>query len=58
MDDDYIYLPPEPKMGNIEYKLKLVNLSVTRLEHLVRQMKWRLWEGNGETIYEKGVQDD
>ena len=37
-DDDYTYLPPEPQMGNIEYKLKLVNPSSTRLEHLVTQV--------------------
>ena len=58
VDDDYTYLPPEPQMGNIEYKLKLVNPSATRLEHLVTQMKWRLREGNGEAIYEMGVEDN
>ena len=72
MDDDYTYLPPEPQMGNIEYKLKLVNPSASRLEHLVTQMKvengmeeilelnlqWRLREGNGEAIYEMGVEDN
>merc|ERR1719308_277490 len=57
VDDDYTYLPPEPQMGNIEYKLKLVNPSASRLEHLVTQMKWRLREGNGEAIYEMGVED-
>jgi len=58
VDDDYTYLPPEPQMGNIEYKLKLVNPSASRLEHLVTQMKWRLREGNGEAIYEMGVEDN
>ncbi|CEP12363.1 hypothetical protein [Parasitella parasitica] len=29
-----------------------------RLEHLVTQMKWRLSEGNGEALYEIGVDDD
>jgi len=58
VDDDYNYLPPEPQMGNIEYKLKLVNPSATRLEHLVTQMKWWLREGNGEAIYEMGVEDN
>ena len=38
IDEDYNYLPPEPQMGNIEYKLKLVNPSATRLEHLVTQV--------------------
>ena len=58
IDDDYNYLPPEPQNGNIEYKLKLVNPSATRLEHLVTQMKWRLREGNGEALYEMGVEDN
>ena len=49
IDEDYNYLPPEPQMGNIEYKLKLVNPSATRLEHLVTQMKWRLRGGAGHT---------
>ncbi|KAK7104445.1 GTP-binding protein 2-like [Littorina saxatilis] len=51
-------LPPEEEEGNIEYKLKLVNPSPSRLEHLVTQMKWRLQEGNGEAIYEIGVEDN
>ncbi|XP_052836282.1 LOW QUALITY PROTEIN: GTP-binding protein 2 [Drosophila gunungcola] len=50
-------LPPEPQLGNVEYKLKLVNPSKQRFEHLVTQMKWRLREGNGEAIYEIGVSD-
>nr|CAH0112948.1 unnamed protein product [Daphnia galeata] len=51
-------LPPEPQSGNIEYKLKLVNPSEQRIQHLVTQMKWRLREGQGEAIYEIGVGDD
>lgn len=51
------FMPPECADGNIEYKLKLVNPSPSRLEHLVTQMKWRLREGNGEAIYELGVED-
>lgn len=43
--------------GNIEYKLKLLNPSASRFEHLVTQMKWRLQEGRGEAIYEIGVAD-
>ncbi|CEG82288.1 Putative Gtp binding protein 2 [Rhizopus microsporus] len=55
----YGTLPPEADSeGNIEYKLKLVNPSVERLEHLVTQMKWRLAEGNGVAIYEIGIDDD
>ncbi|XP_076442084.1 GTP-binding protein 2-like [Babylonia areolata] len=51
-------LPPEEEEGNVEYKLKLVNPSPSRLEHLVTQMKWRLEEGEGEAIYEIGVEDN
>ena len=43
--------------GNVEYKLKLLNPSSSRFEHLVTQMKWRLQEGRGEAIYEIGVAD-
>ncbi|EDO25862.1 predicted protein, partial [Nematostella vectensis] len=51
-------LPPEVEEGNIEYKLKLVNPSPSRLVHLVTQMKWRLQEGQGEAIYGIGVEDN
>lgn len=47
-------LPPEDAEGNVEYKLKLVDPSESRFEHLVTQMKWRLREGQGEAIYEIG----
>lgn len=57
MDFDQDVLPPEPQVGNIEYKLKLINPSNQRFEHLVTQMKWRLREGQGEAIYEIGVSD-
>ena len=50
-------LPPEVESGNVEYKLKLINPSDSRFEHLVTQMKWRLQEGGGEAIYEIGVKD-
>lgn len=50
-------LPPEVEEGNVEYKLKLLNPSSSRLEHLVTQMKWRLKEGEGEAIYQIGVAD-
>lgn len=51
-------LPPEEEQGNVEYKLKLLNPSSSRFEHLVTQMKWRLREGRGEAIYEIGVSDN
>lgn len=31
-------LPPEPQVGNIEYKLKIINPSKQRFEHLVTQV--------------------
>ena len=39
-DESSSYLPPEVERGNIEYKLKLIDPSPTRFEHLVTQMKW------------------
>lgn len=57
MDFDQGVLPPEPQLGNIEYKLKLINPSKQRFEHLVTQLKWRLREGQGEAVYEIGVSD-
>ena len=35
-----------------------MNPSSSRFEHLVTQMKWRLREGQGEAIYEIGVEDN
>lgn len=35
-----------------------MNPSSSRLEHLVTQLKWRLQEGQGEAIYEIGVEDN
>ena len=57
-EGDFSSLPPEPQQGNVEYKLKLVNPTDQRLEHLVTQMKWRLREGQGEAIYQIGVEDN
>ncbi|KAF7268512.1 GTP-binding protein 2 isoform X2 [Rhynchophorus ferrugineus] len=57
LDNNQNALPPEPQLGNVEYKLKIVNPTKQRFEHLVTQLKWRLREGNGEAIYEIGVED-
>ncbi|KAG7262211.1 hypothetical protein CRUP_012888 [Coryphaenoides rupestris] len=51
-------LPPEAEEGNIEYKLKLINPTQYRFEHLATQMKWRLQEGRGEAVYQIGVEDN
>ena len=43
---DPIYFPAEvDDKGNVEYKLKLGNLSEDRFRHLLTQMKWRMKEG-------------
>eukprot|EP00048_Salpingoeca_helianthica_P016945 m.234927 g.234927 ORF g.234927 m.234927 type:complete len:723 (+) comp19841_c0_seq1:354-2522(+) len=56
IDDEHI--EPEPQQGNMEYKLKLIDPSPTRFQHLVTQMRWRLAEGNGDALYVIGVEDD
>nr|XP_039254255.1 GTP-binding protein 2-like [Styela clava] len=53
-----VNLPPEEEEGNVEYKLKLLNPTAFRIEHLITQMKWRLQEGQGEAIYKIGVEDN
>lgn len=57
-EDDLVFLGQEVEEGNIEYKLKLVDPTPERLEHLTTQLKWRLCEGQGEALYEIGVEDD
>uniref|UniRef100_A0A3B3HX02 Tr-type G domain-containing protein n=1 Tax=Oryzias latipes TaxID=8090 RepID=A0A3B3HX02_ORYLA len=47
------YLPPE-----VRNKLKLINPTQYRFEHLATQMKWRLQEGRGEAVYQIGVEDN
>lgn len=51
-------LAKENDEGNIEYKWKLVNLTPERFKHLVSQMNFRLSEGQGEALYEIGVNDN
>jgi hypothetical protein len=48
----------EDDEGNCEYKLKLVNPSDDRLDHLATQMKFRVREGRGEAHYRIGVEDN
>jgi hypothetical protein len=43
--------------GNVEYKLKLTDISPARFARLVTQLKWRLLEGSGQAYYELGVAD-
>ena len=54
-----VKLPPElDNEGPTEYKLKLIDHSYDRMEHLVTQMKLRLDEGSGEAFYMIGYEDD
>ena len=48
----------EVDYGNVEYKLKLNNISEKRIEKLATQMQFRLTEGNGECFYQIGVEDN
>jgi GTPase len=48
---------PEREDGNIEYKLKLINKDEERIEKLASQMRFRTEEGDGECIYNLGVED-
>eukprot|EP01065_Artemidia_motanka_P012444 TRINITY_DN1683_c2_g4_i1.p1 TRINITY_DN1683_c2_g4~~TRINITY_DN1683_c2_g4_i1.p1 ORF type:complete len:668 (+),score=232.48 TRINITY_DN1683_c2_g4_i1:99-2006(+) len=49
------HLGLEDDEGAVEYKWKLVGVSDARFEHLVTQMKYRVTEGQGECLYEIGV---
>lgn len=51
-------MDPESDEGNIEYKLKLLDVSPGRIERLATQMRYRCDEGYGECIYNIGVEDD
>ena len=44
--------------GNVEYKLKLCDVTVQRIQELTTQMKFRLGEGCGECYYNVGVEDN
>ncbi|CAH2064921.1 unnamed protein product, partial [Iphiclides podalirius] len=56
-EECYGSLPPEPRFGNVEYKLQLVSPCERRFQHLVTQMKWRLRSGGGSAVYVVGVRD-
>ncbi len=51
-------LEKEKDDGNIEYKKLLTNLDNDTLNRRITQMKYRLYEGNGEAFYFIGVNDD
>ena len=49
---------PENEIGNIEYKLKLLNTEDSRIDELTTQLRYRLSEGDGECFYIIGVKDN
>lgn len=51
-------MEPEQDDGNIEYKRNLFDNSTVRVEGLATQMRYRCEEGDGECIYNIGVDDD
>jgi GTPase len=51
-------LEKESDDGNIEYKKFLINLDNDTLNKRITQMKYRLYEGNGEAFYFIGVSDN
>ena len=44
--------------GNVEYKLKLCDVNIKRIQELTSQMNFRLGEGGGKCYYEIGVEDN
>ena len=50
-------MEPENDEGNIEYKLKLINIDDDIINRRSTQMKYRVYEGNGEALYFIGVTD-
>ena len=51
-------LPSEDDLGNIEYKIHIINLTHKRFHKLVTQMSWRINEGVGFCYYYIGIPDD
>lgn len=49
---------PESDYGDSEYKLKLIDTSIRRIQHLTTQMKFRLKEGQGNAYYFIGYDDN
>ncbi len=49
---------PELDYGNVEYKLKLVDLTKEKIQKRITQMEFRLREGLGKCYYQLGVEDN
>lgn len=63
MDKKIEKSPPESEDGNVEYKVSLLGKDRERIEKLVSQMRYRLFQGDeigedGECIYKLGVRDN
>ena len=56
--DELAEIKPERDQGNCEYKLKLVDFTLDRVDHLTTQMIFRLNEGCGHAVYKVGVEDN
>ena len=51
-------LEKENNDGHIEYKWKLINIEEIKIEKIITQMKYRLFQGNGNAEYYIGVRDN
>jgi len=51
-------MQPESDIGNTEYKRSLSMFDNEHINHIISQLKWRLYEGDGEAIYFIGVDDN
>jgi len=51
-------MEPESNDGNIEYKLKIIYKDDERISSLATQMRYRCLQGEGECIYNLGIEDD
>ena len=49
---------PELDYGNVEYKLKLIDLTREKIQKRITQMEFRLREGLGKCFYQLGVEDN
>lgn len=51
-------LAKEDDDGGVEYKWRLTGITLSRFEHLLTQMQFRVNEGGGQCLYELGVVND
>jgi elongation factor 1-alpha len=53
-----IILEKEEYWGNIEYKLKFINMTPEKISKYSTQLKFRVIEGGGNAVYFIGVRDN